>query len=566
MACIALMEGVIIALIIPLLQLALGDAMIQKESGFLGEAIGIFESFLGLFSLEPTIGVVLLVIVSVFFMQGVVRYLQMRLAWQMVKQYDLTLVHKLAKSYLWASWPFFISQKAGHLVSSVGEETGRSAAALQFTLQFLAQFFIILFYIGISFLISWKITIMGIVLGLVASAFLKKFIGRMEVIGAEMSKANSEFQSATAELFASAKMIKASATQRQALKIIDERAYKKSHLRYISQVNGSLIPSFYFPLVIAMLALIFYIATLWWQIGFATLLLYVYIFYRLIPALSSLHSAYEQALIYIPAKTVVQSLKKEARALKEKYHGIPFIHLKKDIAFSNVDLWYEEKKALSLITLTIKKGESAAFVGVSGAGKTSLVDLLLGLFVPQKGTILIDGVDLHDYNLASWRRKIGYLSQDMFLFHDTIYKNLIWISGDAGEKDIKKAIKASYADEFIATLPQGLHTLIGDRGVKLSGGQRQRIILARVLLQNPEIIIFDEAFNALDADSEQKIKQATKELFRDKTKIFISHRLASIKDVNTIYVMDKGRIVEEGRWDTLTKKKGILKELNEKQH
>lgn len=565
MAVVALSEGLVIALVIPLLNLALGKGTAQ-EGGFLANATPIIQRIFNFFGLSPSLGLILVTIVLIFVVQGLARFLQKHLQWKMIKEYDQSLVHCLFKNYLSASWIFFVNHKAGHLMNVLSTETTRARAAFQFILQALAHFFLILFYLAISSLISWKITLLAILFGSLASTFLKLFIGRMERYGIETSKINNEFQSLAFDILSSAKMIKSSATEEKALNAVDNITQKRTHLDYISQMSGSLIPSFYFPLVMGMLALLVYIAMGYWQTNFATLLIFLYVFFRLIPTLSAFHSDYGQALIYIPSLDEIDKIQKEAVGHHEESGKRTFTHLKESIVFDHIVFGYQQKEGvLKDITLTIRKGESIAVVGASGAGKTSLVDLLLGLLTPLKGTVLIDTIPLTTYDIASWRKKVGYLSQDVFLFHDTLRANLAWIAPRTSESDINQAIKAAYAEEFINKMPEGLNTVIGDRGVKLSGGQRQRIALARLLLQNPDIIVFDEAMSALDSHSETLVQKAIATHLKKKTKIIISHRLSSVKEADKIYVLKKGRIAEEGTWNELINKKGALASFQRQQ-
>ncbi|MBI3335394.1 MAG: ABC transporter ATP-binding protein [Candidatus Portnoybacteria bacterium] len=566
MAVVALSEGLVIALVIPLLNLALGGNADQGDQGFLANATPIIQGIFDFFGLRPSLGLILVTIVLIFVVQGLARFLQRHLQWKMIKGYDQSLIHCLFKDYLSASWLFFVNHKAGHLINVLSTETTRAKAAFQFILQALAHFFLILFYLAISFLISWKITLLAILFGSLASTFLKLFIGRMERYGIETSKINNEFQSLAFDMLSSVKMIKSSATEEKALNAVDKITQKRTHLDYISQMSGSLIPSFYFPLVMSMLALLVYIAMGYWQTNFATLLIFLYLFFRLIPTLSAFHSDYEQALIFIPSLDGIDEIQKEAVWEREESGKKIFTHLKESIVFNHIVFGYHQKEdVLKDTTITIKKGESIAVVGASGAGKTSLVDLLLGLLTPSKGTILIDTIPLNAYDIASWRRKVGYLSQDVFLFHDTLRTNLAWIAPHASENDINQAIKAAHADEFISKMPEGLNTIIGDRGVKLSGGQRQRVALARLLLQNPDVIVFDEAMSALDSHSEKLVQKAIATHLKKKTKIIISHRLSSVKKVDRIYVLEKGRIAEEGTWNELINKKGVLASFRHQQ-
>ncbi len=561
MAFVGLMEGMIIALVAPLLQLALKE---PQASGYtiLNEVAAFIQQTLRSIGIEPSLGAMLFIIIGIFFFQGSVRYTQKYLQLKTLERYENDLIHGLFKGYTEASWSFFVNTKLGHLLNILTNETGRTTAAFQFALQTLANFLLILFYLIVSFFVSWQITIAGIVLGVIASVFLKRFIGNMEQYGSLTSQVNNEFHAVALDLLSAAKMLKAWAAQKHSLRVIDDLASQKTTLRYKSQMSGALVPSFYLPLVMAMLAVILYIAMSSWHIAFGTLLIFLYIFYRLIPTLSAFHGDYEQALIYIPALTVIEKIEQEALAHKERIEGVPFNMLREEITFHDVSLSYDgHSDVISNLSLSIKKGKTVAIVGVSGAGKTSLVDLLLGLFTPTKGEILVDGIPLSHYNITSWRKGIGYVSQDVFLFNTSVKENLKWVAPNASGADIAKAINAAYADEFIERLPMGLDTNIGDRGVKLSGGQRQRIALARIFLQNPDIIIFDEAMNALDPHSEKLISQAIQKHLRNKTIIMISHRLASVKNAHAIYVLEKGRLIEQGTWDELIKKQGLFAKL-----
>ena len=465
----------------------------------------------------------------------------MHLQLTLLETFERRLVHKLFHSYIRTSWKFFLASKVGTLVNVLAVETGRATAAFQFVLQWLAQFLIVLLYLVIALLVSWKISLAAIVLGAIASLFLRQFVGQMEVYGAKTTALNSDFQALSFDFLSSMKMIKASATGRNALERIDQVNKEKTHLRYLSQQSGSYVPSFYFPLVMAMLAGIVYVGTAYWQVNFALILIFVYLFYRLIPALSALQGAYQQALIFIPAFYDIETLIDSAQALKEQSGKKKFASLKKEIVFAAVSFSYDSlTPVLTNVSLRIQKGQSIAITGSSGAGKTSIVDLLLGLHVPQEGSILVDGKPLSEYSLTSWRGHIGYLSQDVFFFHDSVRANVSWFCQQANDQEIWHALQVAHAKEFIEAMPQGLDTLIGDRGMKLSGGQRQRLALARLLLHDPDIIIFDEATSALDKDTEQKVQHAIQIIFADKTKIIISHQHTAIKNADKTYLIKKG--------------------------
>jgi len=204
----------------------------------------------------------------------------------------------------------------------------------------------------------------------------------------------------------------------------------------------------------------------------------------------------------------------------------------------------------------IKKGGMTALVGESGSGKSTITDLILGLQLPDKGEILIDGVPLKDYQQNSYRQRIGYVPQEPILFHNSIRENLLWASDSSTEKELWNALQMSNAAEFVKALPDGIDTIVGDRGIRLSGGQRQRIALARALLRNPELLILDEATSALDTESEIMIQNTIDRLSNNMTMIVVAHRLSTIRQANQVIVLQSGKVVEQGSYAELSTRIG----------
>lgn len=240
--------------------------------------------------------------------------------------------------------------------------------------------------------------------------------------------------------------------------------------------------------------------------------------------------------------------------------------IKGDIRFEHVNFSYNEKSsALKDVDLEIKPGQMAAFVGPSGAGKTTITYLVPRLYDTTEGAVKIDGVDIKDMTLNSLRSQIGMVTQDTFLFNISIRDNLLFARPDASEEEIFKACRTANIHDFIASLPDGYNTVVGDRGIKLSGGEKQRISIARTLLKNPKIVIFDEATSALDSNSEALIQQATEPLLKSRTSLVIAHRLSTIMSADVIFVVKDGRIVEHGTHEELLKSGGVYRILYDKQ-
>jgi ATP-binding cassette subfamily B protein len=250
----------------------------------------------------------------------------------------------------------------------------------------------------------------------------------------------------------------------------------------------------------------------------------------------------------------------------EKPDAIVLADVRGDVAFDDVHFSYSsDRTALDGVSFHIQPGQMAAFVGPSGAGKTTITQLVPRFYDPQSGTVRVDGVDVRDVTLASLRANIGIVTQETYLFHDTIAANLRYARQDATDEAMIAAARAANIHEFIAGLPQGYETIVGERGHKLSGGERQRLAIARVLLKNPCILILDEATSALDSNNEALIQAALVPLMTGRTSLVIAHRLSTILNADIIFVVEHGHIVESGTHAQLLARDGAYAQLYWKQ-
>jgi ABC-type multidrug transport system fused ATPase/permease subunit len=282
---------------------------------------------------------------------------------------------------------------------------------------------------------------------------------------------------------------------------------------------------------------------------------------KILPALGTIGRSRMEVLGIIPdAEAVIEILNSEVR--KEATSRIELKSFRNAIRFENVSFAHSgDRPLLDKASFVIPKNSVTCIVGGSGAGKTTIINLILGLLSPTGGRILVDDRDLADYEISSIRRKAGFVSQDPFIFHSTIADNITFCSDEYSRDEIIEAARAANIHEFIASLEKGYDTMVGERGMKLSGGQQQRLTIARALIRKPDLLILDEATSAIDNKSEEEIRRSIADLTRRCTIIMVAHRLSTIKDADKILVLDKGVISEEGTHEELLERNGIYHDL-----
>ena len=568
MTLVGILEGVGITMMVPLL-----NVVVVQEGNSQGEVLDsisrLFMSAANMLGVRTSLFSVLAFIFLVLVVQSVIKLAENVWVARLHVRFHGDLITKLHRAYFDASWPYFYRATLGDLINPITVEADRAASALQFVARMLSGVFIVLSYVSVALLVSWQLTIGALIVGLLVSTSLRRLTRLAEEYGIATTTANSALQAQVVDKLSAAKMLKASATEEYANRLIQKAVRENLKYRFKSLVNASLVPAFYYPASIGIVCAAIYLSFTYLDISFSAIVLFLIVFYRLMPRFSAVQTSYQQAVTFMPGLAEIDRKLAETTRYRETAGGYAFESLTDSIEFVNVTFSYNGDAAhmptLRDINLTIARGKVTAIVGGSGGGKSTLVDLILGLLRPQAGEILVDSHPLDDLDKRSWRRAIGYVSQEIILLNDTARNNIAWSCPDASLERIENAARLAYAHDFVINLRRGYDTQIGDRGVRLSGGQRQRICLARAILQNPQILILDEATSALDSESEQMIQAAVETLSGSTTVVMISHRLSTVRTADYMYVLEDGTIVEHGTWDELVSADSRLEQLRKLQ-
>jgi len=332
-----------------------------------------------------------------------------------------------------------------------------------------------------------------------------------------------------------------------------------------SQTLGLAVPILYRPFSVLMIVIALFTARKF-NVPLSEIMVLLIALLQVAICISNLTMRKNSLENFFPSYEQIKNLRERARQLKQKSGTRQFTGFNHALRIEELTFAYSaHEPVLVNINASIPKGKMVAFVGESGAGKSTFIDMIMGFNQPSSGRLIFDNVPLTDFDICSYRHRVGYVPQDSVLFNMTIRDNLLWAYEGASDEEIIHACCQANANEFIRRLPKGYNTLVGDRGVRLSGGQVQRIALARAILRKPELLILDEATSSLDTYSERLIQQAIENIAKETTVIVIAHRLSTIVNANYIYLFKEGCIVEEGTYTELLKMKGHFNRMTQLQ-
>lgn len=460
-----------------------------------------------------------------------------------------------------AHWQFFCSSKQGVLLNTFSRELTVVGDAFGAMALFFASILQMLFFLLVPFYLSWQVTAISLA---VAFLFAVPFIllGRLSYrLGTLNTATANQLMSVVQENLSLAKVVLGFAKQRKSIDDLSSTFDAHCRVTLKSQIIDIAIPILYRPFSVIVIVVALFTARRF-SVPFSEMTVLLLALLQVALSIGNLTARKNSLENFFPSYEQIKALKIRAKQLRQTSGTKVFKGFTRQILVQGLSFAYPGQEPILVdINARIPKGKMVALVGESGVGKSTFIDLIMGFHQPREGEIMFDGVPLHEFDILSYRRRVGYVPQDSVLFNTTVRDNFLWACESAAQERITQASQQANADEFIKQLPQGYNTLVGDRGVRLSGGQVQRIALARAILRNPELLILDEATSSLDTYSERLIQQAVENIAKKTTVIVIAHRLSTIVNADYIYVLKGNRVAEQGTYSELIQMNGEFQRM-----
>ncbi|MDP1558178.1 MAG: ABC transporter ATP-binding protein [Nitrosomonas sp.] len=526
-------EGLSLTALLPLLSIAVGDSDDSDIGQFMIQALQNI-------GIEPTLDTILLIIVGGMFLKGAILLIANRQVGYTVAHVATALRLDLIEALLASRWQYYLRQPVGALANSVATEAYRAANGFEHSVNVLALSMQVMVYAIVALFISWQATLASLLIGMVLLIVLHRLVRATRRAGTKQTHLLRELLTYLSDVLSSVKSLKAMARDNVADAILHDQTQQLEKATRREVMNRAALMALQEPILAALTASGLYLALVTWELSLPEVMVMVFLLTRILGLLNKTQRRYQQLTVQESAYWALRKAAEDARAEAERTTGVREPTLQKGISLRHIVFDYGKKSIFKDLNIEIPIKSFTAVMGSSGVGKSTLLDLLCGLTEPKSGEILVDGILLHEINLRQWRHMIGYVSQDTILLHDTVLNNILVGEPTLDSSDAEWALHQAGAWDFVSALPEGLQSIVGERGGLLSGGQRQRIAIARALAHRPQLLLLDEPTSALDPESEQTICETLQNLSHDLTIIAVSHQPAVINAAEHVFILSNG--------------------------
>ncbi len=561
-AVAALSEGFGIIMLLPLLS-NLGQPEMQDVATDEAELDGfssIANDFLLVLGYGGSTEMVLITIAIAFLLKGVITFLGLSYNAHLRGQLLTKLKSVLFKSYSHMDYEYYAGRDTGYFVNLVNEQANRSLQSFFYLTQVSAQAINAFVYLTFAFFIAWRFGLMALAVGIILMLLFQWLNSFVRDLSRSLAHENGVLSKLLIQAMQSFKYLNATSQIEPIGKQINLSIDRLANYEFQTHAAAGFTLAAREPIAVALIVAILAVQLFYFEQPLAPILVSVLLFYRAMNSMLGVQGYLQGALEYIGSIELINEELIRQQENREKSGNQQIDKLSEKIELKGISFGYNNNsKIISDLDLVIAVRSTMAIIGPSGAGKSTIADLLTLSLRPSSGTLSIDGIDSREIALSSWRNQIGYVSQETVVFDETIANNICLWAGDYRSDEvllqaIEEAADKANLSEFIKSLPQGYDTEIGERGLRLSGGQRQRLFIARELFRKPLLLILDEATSALDTLSELEIQKSIDRLHGEVTVVIIAHRLATIKNVDTVCVIEEGKMVEHGCFDELKNK------------
>jgi len=525
-----IVEGIGLAALLPLLSLVLGNGQVDDS-----RVTRIVTESLEHIGLTPNLEVLLSIVVSGIVLKSLLVIIAMRHVGYAVADVAADVRTRLIGGLMRAKWEYFTRQPVGRIANAVSLDSTRSGRAYLLAAEFISMAMRTCVYLVLAILVSWKLAVAGLVLGLSVALALGTFVRRAKRAGRRQRQRTEELVTLLSDTLHSIKPLKAMSRQEYFASFLRKKIGSLRKALRRQALNKYMLKNLQEPLFVLILAIAFYLTQTHFTIDVPELIVMAVLLQKMAVAIHDVQGNLQKAVIIESSFWSVHKLVDEASEESERHAGVIQPTLEKGCRLDHISFSLENRLILDDVTIDVPVGKLLVITGPSGAGKTVVTDLLLGLYEPDQGQVYVDGVPLSELSVQAWRSMVGYVPQDLNLFHDTIFLNVTLGDPSITEKEAQEALQLAGVWDDVSSLPEGMMTVVGERGSKLSGGQRQRVSLARALVSKPRLLILDEVTSALDPDNEQAICENVRKLAGRLTIVAITHRPAWVTVADSVY-------------------------------